>query len=184
MPKILKLTYHQIDFTKYDNCIDVALNSRIEAYSWYLDIVTNKNWAVLVLNDYQAVLPLPLLRVKRRFLKKMITQPIFCQQLGLFYKDISENEIRLFVDAFKKESIFQYHFNAQNFFVNHYFTDIIHQKNNYILAINKGYDYLSKNYKKGLKNNLKKAQKAKLIIKKNPSFIDFKDLPSQELTFK
>ena len=37
-----------IDRIKYDACIQQAKNSRIFAYSWYLDIVAD-NWDVLVL---------------------------------------------------------------------------------------------------------------------------------------
>ncbi|MDP3354122.1 MAG: hypothetical protein Q8S44_10335, partial [Flavobacteriaceae bacterium] len=47
-----------LDIEKYDTCIDRALNSRIYAYSWYLDIVAD-HWDALILNDYEAVMPLP-----------------------------------------------------------------------------------------------------------------------------
>ena len=60
------LTENEIDFKKYDQCIANALNSRIYAYSWYLDIVADKNWDVLVLNDYEAVMPMP--KRKRYFI--------------------------------------------------------------------------------------------------------------------
>ena len=48
----------EIDIAKYDACIETAINARIYAYSWYLDIVAD-NWDILVLNDYEAVMPLP-----------------------------------------------------------------------------------------------------------------------------
>jgi hypothetical protein len=47
-----------LDLNKYDACINNAINSRIYGYSWYLDIVAD-NWDVLVLNDYEALMPLP-----------------------------------------------------------------------------------------------------------------------------
>ena len=58
------LKNNEIDIEKYDNCIKSSLNSRIYAFSWYLNIVAD-NWDVLVLNDYEAVMPLPFLKRKR-----------------------------------------------------------------------------------------------------------------------
>ncbi|VAW26447.1 hypothetical protein MNBD_BACTEROID04-1052, partial [hydrothermal vent metagenome] len=49
---------NQIDIVKYDTCITKSINTRVYANSWYLDIVAD-NWDVLVLNDYEAVMPLP-----------------------------------------------------------------------------------------------------------------------------
>ena len=49
---------NQLDEDKYNACISTSLQSRVYAYSWYLDIVAD-NWSVLVLDDYQAVMPLP-----------------------------------------------------------------------------------------------------------------------------
>lgn len=70
-----------INKKKWDNCIKGAINSIPYAYSWYLDIVCN-NWDALILNDYEAVMPLPW---KKKFGLKYITHPYYCQQLGLFY---------------------------------------------------------------------------------------------------
>jgi hypothetical protein len=44
--------------TKYDTCMAQSLNSRIYAFSWYLDAVAD-HWDVLVYGDYEAVMPLP-----------------------------------------------------------------------------------------------------------------------------
>ena len=71
---------NQIDEEKYNNCIATSLQSRMYAYSWYLDIVAD-NWNVLVLDDYEAVMPLPF---HKKFLISYISQPFFTQQLGVF----------------------------------------------------------------------------------------------------
>lgn len=178
--KINQLTYHQIDFKKYDTCIQNASNNRIEAYSWYLDIVTNKNWEILVYNDYQAVLPLPKQRVRKKFFQKLITQPLFCQQLGLFYTKPIDLEIKaLFLEAFFKNKIFIYHFNAQNIFVRQLLKDKIQSKNNFILPLNIDYQSIYKNYKKDLLKKLKKAKKATFFIKKDVAFDDFKQIKKE-----
>ena len=51
------LTRREIDTTKWDHCIDTAGNGLIYAYSFYLDHMA-RNWDALVLNDYEAVMPL------------------------------------------------------------------------------------------------------------------------------
>ena len=74
-----------LDITKYDACIENSIQSRIYALSWYLDVVAD-NWDVLVLNDYEAVMPIPW---KQKFGLKYITQPYFCQQLTIYSKTIT-----------------------------------------------------------------------------------------------
>jgi hypothetical protein len=51
------ITRVDLDVKKYDDCIEKSKNTRIYAYSFYLDIVTN-SWDVLVLNDYEYVMPI------------------------------------------------------------------------------------------------------------------------------
>jgi len=182
--KIRKIKYKEIDFKKYDLCIKNAKNTRFEAFSWYLNLVANKNWNVLVLNDYQAVLPLPIQRVKRKLLKKMVVQPHYCQQLGVFYNQISKKEQELFLDFFKKENVLQYQFNTDNTFVLNAFKEHITIKNNYVLDLNRPYNEIKKNYKKGLKQNIKKAEKASLTITKDVDFNAFKTLKLQNSVHK
>ena len=77
------LKRNEIDVEKYNTCIKNAVQSNIYAFSWYLDIVTD-NWAVLVLNDYEAVMPLPW---KQKYFIKYVTQPLWTLQLGVFSLD-------------------------------------------------------------------------------------------------
>ena len=51
------ITYQQIDKSKWDNCIDTAANGLVYGYSFYLDAMA-KHWDALVLDDYEAVMPL------------------------------------------------------------------------------------------------------------------------------
>jgi len=69
-----------LEVTKYNDCIENSIQSRIYAFSWYLDIVAD-NWDVLVEDDYTAVMPVPW---KQKYFIKYVTQPFFCQQLGVF----------------------------------------------------------------------------------------------------
>ena len=71
-----------IDIVKYNTCIEASINTRIYAYSWYLDIVAT-NWDILVLNDYEAVMPLPW---RQKYFIKYMYPPAWTQQLGVFSK--------------------------------------------------------------------------------------------------
>lgn len=78
------LSQHQVDRAQWDDLITRAPNGLIYALSWYLDIVS-PGWAALVKEEqgrYVAVLPLP---VQQKFGFKYLKQPVFAQQLGLFY---------------------------------------------------------------------------------------------------
>jgi len=73
-----------IDRQQWDDLLTRASNGLIYALSWYLDIVS-PGWAALVKEEdgrYVAVLPLP---VRRKFGLPYLQQPVFTQQLGVFY---------------------------------------------------------------------------------------------------
>ena len=40
-----------LDIKKYNNCIEKSIQSRIYAFSWYLDVVA-ENWSVLVVGRF------------------------------------------------------------------------------------------------------------------------------------
>ena len=103
---------NQIDEEKYNNCIATSLQSRMYAYSWYLDIVAD-NWNVLVLDDYEAVMPLPF---HKKFLISYISQPFFTQQLGVFSKEnITEETIQFFLNTIPKKYLkIALQFNSDN----------------------------------------------------------------------
>jgi len=153
------LTGNEIDLKKYDNCISKAINSRIYAYSWYLDIVADKNWDVLVLNDYEAVMPLP---KRKKYFISYIFLPPWVQQLGVFsMSEISENLIKRFIDQMpKKFKLIDIFFNSKNFFEHKDLTLRV----NYILSLNNPYEALIKNYSKGRKSSIKQAQKIDLEV--------------------
>jgi len=145
-----------LDLKKYDDCIKKSLQSRVYAFSWYLDIVAD-HWDVLVLNDYQAVMPIPW---KRKFGFKYVTQPPFCQQLGIFsIEAISEETQKQFI----KKIPFQFlkvtlAMNSQNILIGQQI------KKNFFLQLNKNHDLLRKNFSKGRKHAINVAEKNQLIL--------------------
>ena len=154
------LKRHQIDVIKYDTCIELSTNSRIYAYSWYLDIVSD-NWDALVLNDYEAIMPLPW---RSKYFIKYIYPPAWTQQLGVFSKNEISNQLILdFIKAipkkFKKVTI---QFNSDNDLSLLKSTERV----NYILPLNKSYEEIYEGFNTNRKRDLSKAIRSGLILDK------------------
>lgn len=151
----------ELDEEKYNQCIQSALNSRIYAYSWYLDSVADY-WDALVLNDYEAIMPLPW---RSKYLIKYIYPPAWTQQLGVFSKNtITQNLLEEFIKTipkkFKKATI---QFNSDN--------DVSFLKTtkrvNYILPLNRSYDEIINRINKNRKRDLKRSEKIGFELDKN-----------------
>jgi len=113
---IKRVKYHEIDFEKYNNCIENSVQKKFYAERIFLDISTDKNWELLIYNDYEAVMPIP-------FVKKMgvkiVHNPKLCQQLGVFSNiDSVEINNRFYNYFFKNYIIRYYTFNDINSFSN------------------------------------------------------------------
>jgi len=154
------LKRNQLNTLKYDACIKASINSRIYAYSWYLDIVAD-NWDALVLNDYEAVMPLPW---RSKYLIKYIYPPAWTQQLGVFSpttisKELVSRFLKSIPKKFKKITI---QFNSGND-LSLFKTE---KRVNYILKLNRSYNEIYKGFNKNRKRDLKKADKAGLTLNK------------------
>jgi len=154
----LKLTYikhEHIDKKEWDLCINNAINKLVYAESVYLDKMCG-NWDAIILNDYEAVMPLPW---KIKFGIKYLYQPAFYQQGGIYSRNkISEKTTERFIlEACS-------HFKFSTFSLNYgnpitaspgSFKIII--RNNFILDLQKNYESLSASYSPYLKRKLKKS---------------------------
>lgn len=108
--------HEEIDRVQWDDLITLAPNGLIYALSWYLNIVSPRWTAIIkvVHGRYVAVLPLP---VRRKFGMRYLHQPLFAQQLGLFYLDTPTSDdwqhiVSLLNQQFR--FITQYAFNTAN----------------------------------------------------------------------
>ena len=100
-----------LDEEKYNQCIDTSLQSKIYAFSWYLDIVCD-NWDVLVLDDYEAVMPIPW---RKKYGIKYVYPPFWVLQLGVFSNEvIDENEF--LTPLFNKFKFVELRMNTHNNF--------------------------------------------------------------------
>lgn len=147
------LASHQIDKSRWDRCMEKASNSLVYAFSYYLDAMTD-NWDALVLNDYEAVMPLPW---RKKWGIYYLYQPAFVAQLGLFGNNISADLLLDFLQAIPKK--FQYwdlSLNHQNLFAPEQYP--LYQRSNFVLPLNKPYEVLYRQYREHLKRNIKKAE--------------------------
>jgi len=164
------LKRNQLNTLKYDACIKASINSRIYAYSWYLDIVAD-NWDALVLNDYEAVMPLPW---RSKYLIKYIYPPAWTQQLGVFSPTIISKELvsRFLKSIPKKFKKITIQFNSGND-LSLFKTE---KRVNYILKLNRSYNEIyngfNKNRKRDLKKTLLESYKIENQISSN-EFLDF-----------
>ncbi len=155
------LTHDQIDFEKWDDCIDRAVNGIFYAYSWYLDM-TATPWDALVEDDYRAVMPLPR---RKKFGIHYVYQPFFIQQLGVFSTYSLSGEVTLrFVKAIPDHFRFiDYQLNTYNQLQE---SENFHlgKRITYELDMISPYEVLKKQYSKNTLRNIKKAVKKGVFI--------------------
>ena len=109
---IKRLKYHEIDFDKYNACIENSLQNSDYAKREFLDIVTKKSWELIIYDDYEAVMAVPLI-VKFGF--KIVLMPKLCQQLGIFSNQDSVYINNLFYNYLTKNYIVLFYaFNGNN----------------------------------------------------------------------
>lgn len=158
---IKKVLHQDIDREKYRNCLQNAVNYRVYAEDWYLDAHTDSKWDCLVYNDYEAVMPLPYLR---KFGLKIIYQPIYCQQLGVFHpSNFDKNKLQQFSEKFLQIPVYFYQLNEENADLNFANTKV---KKNHLLPLNFSYEELRKNYRRDRDKDIKRISKLTLSVSK------------------
>ena len=136
-----------IDKQWWDEQIKMCANSRIYAQSWFLDIVS-PNWKACIIGDNQAFIPITIHKVAGIF--SLWIQPMFCQQLGLFYKQSFESKTNWVKPISRKFLFTQIHSNSEAL------VNAKVRRSNYILPLNLSYEDLLDGYSKDAKKNLKK----------------------------
>ena len=142
----------EIDIAKWDECINKASNGLIYAYSFYLDHSAD-NWDALVLNDYEAVMPLPW---RKKFRIYYLYQPYFIAQLGVFGRNITADLLEEFLKAIpSKFKLWEFSLNQGNLFQLKGYP--LFQRVNYMLPLNQPYEKLYGNYRENIRRNIKKS---------------------------
>lgn len=156
------LEHKEIDISKWDQCIQRAVNQKVFAFSWYLDIVS-PGWDALVEGDYETVFPLTR---NRKFGIYYLYQPFFTQQLGVFSnRHLTETLVERFIQAIPgKFSYIQINLNSLNKVDTARFP--VTHRQNCELDLIPSYERLVQDYNQNTRRNLKKAHEEKLQIQR------------------
>jgi hypothetical protein len=169
------LTYHQIDKAKWDACIDQADNGLIYAYSFYLDSMA-KNWDALVLNDYEALMPLTW---NKKYGIHYLYQPPFTACLGVFGRSVTAEMLQAFLKAVPdKFKYWDIYFNPGNFFNISEFK--LYERMNFILKLDTEYDKLLDGYRDNIKRNIRKSEQLQLAIHRDITIDEVIKLSQQQ----
>ena len=111
---IKRLKYEEVDWQKYQNCLERSEQYIFFAEKKYLDLLLHQNWEILVDNDYEAVMPIPL---AKKWSFNFVVMPLQTQQLGIFSEkdtpELNESFLAFFQQNYK---MCYYAFNAKNEF--------------------------------------------------------------------
>ncbi len=168
------LRYSEIDRSKWDACVINATNTLIYAHSFYLDNCANKQWDAIVLDDYDAVMPLI---YRYKFGIKYLFQPAFLQQSGIFFKHEVDDELMIrFLDLVIN------HFKFAEVNLNYANKNIekkgveLSLRNNFVLDLSHDYESMASNYKSNFVKNIKRAQKQAFIYEPTNEYEKVVDL--------
>ena len=150
------IRHDDINFEKWDSCIDRAVNGIFYAYSWYLDMCAVE-WDALVEDDYVSVMPLPW---RKKAGIRYCFQPFFIQQLGLFStRSISEESCIRFLEAIPADIMFgEFTLNTFNGLPEGY-PSVSGRGVTYELDLITPYDRIRGNYSANIRRNINKAVK-------------------------
>ncbi len=156
-PEYLKHT--EIDFVKWDNCVQASENHLPYCYSWYLNIVS-PGWEALVLGDYEKIFPLTF---RKKAAVNYLFQPYFTQQLGIFGIKVCEQDLNDFISAIPQKFKF-IEINLNNFCTLKTKGLLVKSKVTHHLILKNNYDELSSLFNDNTKRNIRKAEKTKLKL--------------------
>ena len=169
------LNRSQIDESKWNNCVVNAGNGLLYAYSFYLDAMAD-NWDALVLNDYEAIMPLPW---RKKWGISYLYQPPFCAQLGVFGNEMNAKKVAAFLNFVpKKFRYWDIYLNRNNFFKLPNYS--LNERMNFVLPLNKPYEVLEKAYRENIRRNIKKARGYGCTIQKNVSVDEIIQLAKEQ----
>ncbi len=169
------LPYQQIDRQKWDACISRAENGLIYAYSIYLDHMA-KNWDVLVLNDYEIVMPLTW---NKKYGIYYLYQPFLTASLGLFGNNITPGMVNDFLLTIpSKFKLWDIYLNYANRYPLKNFS--LYDRSNYVLPLNENYEILYDRFRPNHKQSIKKVNQLNCSIRRNIEIEEVIDLAKEQ----
>jgi hypothetical protein len=150
------IKHHNIDFSKWDQLVQASELGTVYSYSWWLS--TFSKWDLIILNDYEAGIAVPLVSV---LAGNKIYQPNFVQQCLWLGKQPDDAMLINLSKLIKSKSILA-HFNSN--LKLHRSTKM---RKNQVLNIQE-ISEVKKNYSKSLSKNIKNnKQKVSIIENQN-----------------
>ena len=151
-PVIRYLMRDAIDSVKWDACIEAAPAGPVYAHTFYLDRMAG-HWDALVLNDYEAVMPLPW---KRKWGIRYGYRPFLTAQLGVIGMNLTPDLIQLFIAAIPPSyRLIEIPMNPAN--INGLPQDTYLLRTNYVLPLQGSYEEIESRYRENIRRNCKKA---------------------------
>lgn len=159
-PEINFVKNKDIDYLKWDQCIDNSPFGIVYAYTWFLDRIC-PHWDALIWGDYLYIMPLV---NGSKFGIRYIYQPFFTQQLGIFSAFPPEPEIvNQFLNSIPGQfKLTEMKLNLGNRPTTNQFR--INSNTTYHLHLNAGSEILRDNYSTNTHRNIQKAAKNKIFI--------------------
>lgn len=157
------LNRSEIDVARWNRTLDGCPNRMVYAYTWFLDQVA-PDWAALVMEDYSAIMPLP---VKRKYLVDYVFTPPYCQQLGLFsHEPVDEHLLGAFLKAIPSRIKFvDYRLNFGNSCIP---AGITYWENkNLVLKLAREYEEVAAGFSTNHRRNIRKAIESGLVVEES-----------------
>lgn len=151
------LSRDEIDDDQWNLCVSLSAGTKIYAYTWFLDAVTDRKWKGVVSDSYQAVMPFFL---KRKLLIPYVTQPFLCQQLGVFALPGIMPDKNAFYEVLKDGILKIDIMTGSNLPAHILFTE----KTNHVLNVNRSYENIRADYSRNTKRNIAAALESGLSI--------------------
>lgn len=155
------LKHANIDFAKWDDCINSSSNGLLYALSGYLQRIC-PGWDALVMGNYEAVMPLP---IKKKWGMAYLYQPWGLAQGGIFSRPLLTTEIETaFYEAVTR------HFRYGTFDGNeaHLLQNVSHshitRRSNYVLPLHQPYETLYHQYDRDVQKNLRRAKRYRQFV--------------------
>ncbi len=154
---IIILPSSQIDFQKWDLCVQQDPNGLIYSTSDYLSAVA-ENWHGIIINDYEAVMPIPW---KKKFGIRYGYAPAFIQQLGVSGSCSKEvlSKVILTLSSFLSYGDFRFNFSNIDIL------DItpVTYGTNLLLPLSPEYKTIFSKYKPDVMANIRKSKNEDLV---------------------
>ena len=160
--------HNSIDKIKWDEVVGRSANSRVYAFSWFLDRVS-EDWDALIWGDYEYVMPLTR---RRKWGIKYLFPPMFCQQLGIFPVPPRQIQIEFSNRIRKLFRFIQIQVNSQ-MDIKAFSGLTVIPKVNFVLPLIEPYSIIASNYSKDRKKNLSITRKSRVTISMGMNASDY-----------